>query len=117
MACSDDRVMELNDGDLAELRDVRGATLRVTRGTLWITQDRDVRDVVLRAGDVWMVERDGLTLVEAQEPAAFCIVGGDARRVSRDAPVATSAERLAAWFAWLPGLEDVRPGRQSVPYF
>jgi len=117
MACNADRVMELNDGELAELRDVRGATLRVTRGTLWITQHRDVRDVVLRAGDVWTVERDGLTLVEAQEPAAFWVVGARARRVAREVRVPTPAARLAAWFAWLPGLEDVRPGRQSVPYF
>ncbi len=109
-----DDVIELASGELAELRDVRGATLRVTRGTLWVTQDRDVRDVVLRAGDVWTVERDGLTLVEAQGAAALAIVGTAARRISGSAARPTLAERLAVW---LDALGRTRRGRRFVPYF
>ena len=115
MLCSGyDDVVELKSGELAELRDVRGATLRVTRGTLWVTQDRDVRDVVLRAGDVWTVEREGLTLAEAQGDATFCVVGGAARRVGRAGAAATYRERLAVWFSAL-----ARNGRERrfVPYF
>lgn len=109
-----DDVVDLQSGELAELRDVRGATLRVTRGTLWVTQDRDVRDVVLRAGDVWTVERDGLTLAEAQGDATFCVLGGTARAVGRRGGVPTYQERLAVWLA---ALARKRVGRRFVPYF
>jgi hypothetical protein len=106
--------MELDDGELVELHDVRGATLRVTHGTLWITQDRDVRDVVLRTGDVWTVERDGLTLAEAQGTATFCLLGGSARRVRSQRTRSTYRERLAAWFATLA---QNRLARRFVPYY
>ncbi|MEO5763940.1 MAG: DUF2917 domain-containing protein [Casimicrobiaceae bacterium] len=104
-------VVELKSGELAELRDVRGATLRVTRGTLWVTQDRDSRDVVLRTGDVWAVERDGLTLAEAQGAATFCILGGQARRVS-SRTLTTYRQRLAKWFDEFAR----RRSRRFVPY-
>lgn len=109
-----DDVVELKSGELAELRDVRGATLRVTRGTLWVTQDRDVRDVVLRAGDVWTVERPGLTLAEAQGDATFCVLGAVARRLQRAGGVPTFRERLAVWFA---EIAQKSAGRRFVPYF
>ena len=57
------------------LPDVRGVTLRVTRGTVWVTQENDTQDIVLRAGDTWVVERNGLTLLEAQQDATVCAVG------------------------------------------
>src|SRR5256885_7118434 len=59
-----DKILELSHGDLAELSDARGTTVRVTKGTIWMTQEQDTQDIVLRAGDVWTVERQGLTLLE-----------------------------------------------------
>jgi hypothetical protein len=108
-----DDVMELADRELVELKDVRGTTLRVTQGMLWVTQDQDVRDVVLRTGDVWTIERNGLTLVEAQGAATFCIVGGAGRRVVVRGPRPTLAQRLAAW---LDMLGAKPPARRYVPY-
>jgi hypothetical protein len=109
-----DDVVELASGELVELRDVRGATLRVTRGTLWVTQDRDVRDVVLGAGDVWTVERDGLTLAEAQGNATFCVLGAAAKRVRRTGATPTYLDRLGVWFT---ALARNRVGHRFVPYF
>lgn len=57
------------------LPDIEGTALAVTRGTLWITQENDTHDVVLGPGDVWMVERDGLTIIEAQNDASFRALG------------------------------------------
>ena len=34
-------------------------------GSLWVTQQRDWRDVVLEAGQSFTLDRDGLTLVQA----------------------------------------------------
>jgi hypothetical protein len=108
-----DDVMELADGELVELKNERGTTLRVTHGILWITQDQDIRDVVLRTGDVWTIERDGLTLAEAQGAATFCLVGGRAQRVSARRARPTLGQRLASWFD-VPGVG--RPTNRYVPY-
>ena len=76
MACFEHgTIIELAAREVVTLPDVRSATLRVTRGTLWITQEDDPQDVVLRSGDSWAVERNGLTVIEAQEDAIFCVMG------------------------------------------
>jgi hypothetical protein len=67
--------LDLSRGELLALDDARGTTLRVSRGTVWVTQEKELQDVVLTAGDTWAVERDGLTLVEAHAPTALDVVG------------------------------------------
>ena len=69
------KALDLARGDLLALDDARGTTLRVSRGTVWITQEKELRDVVLNAGDVWAGERNGLTLVEAHGATALDLVG------------------------------------------
>jgi hypothetical protein len=108
-------IIELAARDVVTLPDVRSATLRVTRGTLWITQEDDPQDVVLRAGDNWVVERNGLTVVEAQEDAIFCVMG---RRL--ETLVATRS--IAARSRWTRIRDAVAaflttPPRGAVPYF
>ena len=110
-------IIELDAREVVTLPDVRGATLRVTRGTLWITQEGDPQDVVLRAGDSWGVERIGLTVVEAQNDASFCVIGrrmesilGEGSRTGRrTTPWAAIRHAFAAFFAL--------PTRNPVPYF
>ncbi len=76
MACFESgTVVSLASREAITLPDISGATLRVTRGTVWLTQENDRKDVVLRPGDNWLVERDGDTVVEAQDAVVFCIVG------------------------------------------
>lgn len=55
------------------LDNARGTPLRVTRGTVWITQERSYADVILQAGDRWVVERTGRTVIQAQSDANVCI--------------------------------------------
>jgi hypothetical protein len=108
-------IIELDAREVVTLPDVRSATLRVTRGTLWITQEGDPQDVVLRAGDSWGVERIGLTVVEAQNDASFCVIGrrmesGEVARTGRrTTPWAAMRQAFAAFFA--------SPTRSPVPYF
>jgi hypothetical protein len=68
-------VVHLNRGQSLALPDIRGTALMVKRGTLWITQENDTQDVMLREGDLWMVSRDGLTIIEAQNDASMQAVG------------------------------------------
>lgn len=76
MACFESgTVIRLPAREAITLPHVRGITLRVTQGTLWLTEEHDCRDVVLRPGDNWLVESDGNTVVEAQNDAVFCVLG------------------------------------------
>ena len=64
MACYEaGTIIELDAREAVTLSDVRGSTLRVTRGTLWLTQENDTHDVILRAGDNWVVEKQGARFV------------------------------------------------------
>src|SRR5215212_10463158 len=68
------KVWELAPNELVRVADARGTTLRVTRGRLWITLEKDARDIVLEAGDSYTIDRAGLTLVEAQSASTVCVL-------------------------------------------
>ena len=106
MACFEHgTIVELAAREVVTLPDVRSATLRVTRGTLWITQEDDPQDIVLRAGDNWAVERNGLTVIEAQEDATLCVTGRHLeplfglRAASTPSAVTRMRDAAAAFFA------------------
>lgn len=107
-------VLELPHGELLELADARGTTLRVRRGTVWLTQARDRRDIVLEAGEGWTVERQGLTVAEAQGDVALALDGGRLDGVGVRARRGTWQDRLAAW---LERLADTRWRQRAIPYF
>ena len=56
------------DGMLG-IDDGRGLRLRVAAGTVWLTQQDDSRDVVLRAGESFVIDHPGRTVVQALNPA------------------------------------------------
>ena len=109
----DKRHFTLVDGDLVELVDARGATLRVDSGSVWVTQERDARDVVLHAGDSWMIEREGVTVAEAR--------GDTALRVAGSAPAQTRVRAShkgwwASLAAWVERECDRHAVRRLLPY-
>jgi hypothetical protein len=55
------------------LHDARGLLVSCLSGTLWLTQEGDVRDIVLEAGDDALIDRDGLTLLAALSDARFVL--------------------------------------------
>lgn len=55
------------------LDDAQGTTLRVARGTLWITLERDTRDIVISGGESFTIDRPGRTIVEAQDRATVWV--------------------------------------------
>ena len=76
MACFETgTVVNLSSREAITLPNIRGTTLRVTRGTLWLTEERARDDIVLRPGDNWLVETSGNTVVEAQGDTTFRILG------------------------------------------
>jgi len=112
MACFESgTIVSLPAREAITLPRVGGTTLRVTQGVVWLTEENDRHDVVLRPGDNWLVESDGDTVVEAQNDAMFCVVGRKAASLklpSRVQPRSKFARTLASFFS--------APARQ-VPYF
>ena len=114
MACSGyTKIWEMAPGELIGLDGARGTTLRVTRGLLWLTFENDTRDVVLSVGDVFTIDRGGLTLVEAQARSTVCVMGRamDEVHVRKGQPALH--ERARSW------LQSIGAGnaRRFVPYF
>jgi hypothetical protein len=64
--------------DALAIRDARGAVLFVDRGEVWLTQERDSRDILLATGRWFRLDRDGTAIVQARRAAAVTLtVGAD----------------------------------------
>lgn len=99
-------VVDLERRQLLKLSDAAGTRVTCIRGCLWITQHHDTRDVILKSGESFELDRDRVALIHAAEasvvslaqPApgrAACAARGLARR-SSGTPVFASASRLRA---------------------
>lgn len=51
-----------------------GLTLLCLEGAIWVTQENDRRDVVLVAGESFLLDRNGLAVVYALTPASATIL-------------------------------------------
>ncbi|CAN0437718.1 unnamed protein product, partial [Phaeothamnion confervicola] len=61
-------------GRYAVFADAAGTRIACADGTLWITQYADTRDIVLRAGDSFVVDRDGKVVVSAVSDSVFAAI-------------------------------------------
>jgi hypothetical protein len=64
----------LRRGEVLRIDDGEGAMLHLAEGELWITQTGDPRDVFLAAGEAIVLDRPGLTVVVALQPARLNVV-------------------------------------------
>lgn len=56
---------QLDKDSLLKLQDVQGSGVAVFSGCLWITQDGDLRDIFVEAGDSFRFDRPGRVLIQA----------------------------------------------------
>lgn len=70
-----------------------GVRIEAQAGTVWVTQDHDLRDVVLQPGQAVTLERKGRAIVQAFE----------ASRVRLSPPAAPARPHAADWTARLAG--------------
>jgi hypothetical protein len=82
----------LKRNQLLKLRGGIGHAIVCDSGGVWLTQDGDQRDIFLKAGESFTLDRDGPALVQAFDPAAITI---------RQPVAQTSAARLAAFLQTL----------------
>jgi hypothetical protein len=107
------RRLALASGDLVNLDDARGTTVRVGRGQVWLTQYGDPVDHVLDAGDSWAIERNGRTIVQAQHATILDLSGPGA--AAAIIPVA-SAPTPGQLSGWLARAADGWMNRRWAPY-
>ena len=88
------------------LRDALGSTVTCVSGTLWLTMEGDSRDIVLGAGASFVVERDGLTIVAANQASVADVAGPRQTR--------GWLERCADFIDRTWGPAAVRPSRNWV---
>ena len=85
--------IELGANRHLHLRDALGARIEALSGAIWVTQNGDVRDVVLEAGDALVVDRGGEVVVSAVSDARFKVVAALVHSVQ---PV-SAEKRPASW--------------------
>jgi hypothetical protein len=65
--------IRLARGDHLRIRDGRGALVVVGRGTAWLTQDGDRRDIVIEPGGSFRLDRDGVTMVSTDSATEIAV--------------------------------------------
>jgi hypothetical protein len=69
----DDSCFDLREHQIMRLDDATGTEIVCLRGEIWLTQDGDLRDVVLSAGDRFTLDSNGVALVSALRASSVCV--------------------------------------------
>ena len=65
--------LDLVRGNMVRIKDGRGVLVRVTSGSVWITQEGDTRDRCVSAGGRFRIVSSGLTLISALTPSRIAL--------------------------------------------
>jgi hypothetical protein len=85
MVCLEaDARIHVQRGGLIRLGDAEGTTVCCHSGAVWVTLERDDRDILLEAGQEFTIDRAGLSLV--------CAIAGPAEVVIRHAEQTETAQ-------------------------
>lgn len=72
-------VVELQPGEILPLERARGVRITAVEGTLWVTEEREPLDVLLKAGESYAVETAGRTVVQAMGRSRLALESPDAQ--------------------------------------
>ena len=64
----------LAKGTLRHLHGERGRRVEVISGTLWITQDGDLRDIILAGGQAFDFDREGDAILSAFDDSRYLVL-------------------------------------------
>jgi hypothetical protein len=81
--------VHLRRGQYVRMHAALGWTVRTLSGTVWITQDNDLRDIMLQAGEAFALDRNGAALLWPLEESEICIE----RRIGCDEHCSSAQER------------------------
>jgi hypothetical protein len=66
--------LELRPGDFWHQADIAGLSIKSLKGTIWITEEGDMRDGIIRAGECFSISGNGLVVLEALTEAQISII-------------------------------------------
>lgn len=81
--------LNLADDEVARLREARDSRLEVTEGFVWVTIEGDLNDVVLGAGESYLIDSRDVVTVSAIRGAASLRVHANATAQARQTVVST----------------------------
>ena len=97
--------LNLADDEVARLRDACDSRLEVTQGFVWVTVEGDLNDVVLGAGDSYLIDSRDVVTVSAIRGAASLRVRADVgANQCRSAAVTRSLVRPSRFQQLLAGI-------------
>jgi hypothetical protein len=103
LEASSELLVQLEHHGLLDINDGQGLAVACIEGTVWITQSNDPRDIVINAGQSFLLDKQGLALVAAPAGQATIAV----RRAGPDAcfgPIWSSkADRASDPKRWWSG--------------
>lgn len=85
----------LPKGGLLRFVDAEGQGVAVFSGCLWVTQEGDSADVTLEAGESFVFNRPGLSVVQALAPSSLFVFEPPARPTPQARPTADELHRQA----------------------
>jgi hypothetical protein len=94
----------LNRGETLRVRDAAGRYLGVVSGAVWLTQEDDTRDHVVRAGEHFRFDRGGLALVRPIDGMVKLVLEDGLVAERKAEPQVISVTR-DVWLAYSPELE------------
>jgi hypothetical protein len=92
------------------LNNAEGTTITVDAGCLWVTMERDPRDIVLLPGMSFEIDRTGRTVIAAEDDSRF-------RLLSEVTPASRAVAWLARQAARLMARWTFRQARRIAPYY
>lgn len=63
----------LAEGNLLRIEDGKGLLVSVRAGEVWLTEEGEMRDIVLGRGDSFRLQREGVSLIYAFEPSDLAL--------------------------------------------
>ena len=84
--------VSLHWGSPLTVSDGKGTCITARRGAIWITQDNDLRDVVLSSGESFLLDGSALAIVQAFDNAEIVVSPPPSSR--RAAPSPAPVQRL-----------------------
>lgn len=74
----DSSTLTLARDTLLSVQNGRGTRLLVRSGSIWVTQEGESKDSVVRAGQVFTICKAGRTVISAFEAATLSLISADA---------------------------------------
>jgi hypothetical protein len=70
----DKALTRLASGTFLHIRGGKGQVVAVFDGEVWITQDKDPRDIIIGSGESFLLDRSGPALVHALRPTKLLVL-------------------------------------------